>query len=225
MLKWTQMVSKSGYCIYPYKRNERLAMDTEYFRERAQAVMNNADDATAELLDDLWTLLQSRDAEKASLGQVLSYWRLRADIAEMRIEKAREYLAESATESFTEKLMRENVEGCLNAGFNDREPVVPNHAQRLLALAVDNYSEIHKTAGVLVAAVSPYEIIEAVEHAGWTKNQELSNGVVATMESPSGGQVGFPLDKSSTNYGTRMMQALNEYAANRLRSDYLNEES
>lgn len=199
-------------------------MDTENFRERAQAVMNHADDATAELLDDLWTLLQSRDAEKASLGNILSYWRLRADIAEMRIEKAREYLSESATESVTEKLMRENIEECLNTKFNDPEPVAPNHARRLLALAVDNYSEIHKTAGTLVTAVGPYEIIEAVEHAGWTKNQELSNGVVATMESPAGGQVSFPLDKSSTNYGNRMMQALNEYAANRLRSDYLNKE-
>lgn len=199
-------------------------MDTEYLRERAQAVMDNADDTTAELLDDLWTLLQKRDTEKTSLSNVLAYWKLRADIAEMRIEKTRDFLSESVTESSAEKLMRENVENCLNSKFNDRERIVPNHAQRLLALAVDNYSTIHKTASTLVSAISPYEIVETLERAGWTKNHELANGVVAIMESPAGGQVSFPLDKSSSNYGTRMMQALNEYAANRLRSDYLKED-
>lgn len=60
-------------------------MNTYELHDRAQKVMDNADQETADLLDEVWSALQSREKEVTSLRGVLDYWKVRASMAEDRI--------------------------------------------------------------------------------------------------------------------------------------------
>lgn len=211
-------------------------MKTTESLKRAQAIINEADDVTADLIYEMWNELvryekreaaekqretsniyedEARQKRESAQARVVEYWKVRASAAEERIERA--ILASRLDMNLTagEELLKRRILDALKSKINDYEVPTLSSLEMLLTAVTDKEFALPGKIRSLVDMITPDEFIGLLNTRGWILNPKLSQEhetITSVMVSPKGTRVAVPMDTNHPDYVTRMIDALDDYA-------------
>lgn len=204
-------------------------MKTTESIKRAQAIINEADDETADLIYEMWNELvryEKREAERnqceesrnnsvSAQERVLDYWKVRAQAAEERIERAILVSRLDINLTAGEELLKRRILDALKSKIKDYEFPALSSLEMLITAVTDKEFALPGKIRSLIGMINPDDLVDLLNNQGWIISPKSSQGhrsLTAVMVSPKGTHISIPMDTKDYEYVDRMVTALDDYA-------------
>lgn len=190
-------------------------MKTSDEQQRAQEIINNADEQTADLLYEMWNELVRHEKEELNYHKILEYWKIRTGAAEERINRALFAARLDTNLTAGEESLKQRILDALKSKINDYSPPPIDQVEMLLSAVDDKEILLPNKMKTLFAAINPDDLVTALIERDWFLNPKLSRDSefkASVLVSSRGTQVVIPLEKDNPQYADRMMVAMENYA-------------
>jgi len=190
-------------------------MKTSDEQQRAQEILNNADERTADLLYEMWTELVRHENAEINYNKMLDYWKIRTGAAEERINRALFAARLDMNLTAGEQAVKKRILDALKSKINDYSPAPLDPVDLLLTAITDQEVSIPEKMKSILETLDPDNLIEALINQGWFLNPKLSQEapfLASVLVSTRGTQIAIPLETTHPEYLNRMLEALDGYA-------------